>query len=227
MNLKQKKVLSDVRNVLNYTNEYTSNMVEYYSFCDIGDCKDKDCLYAFEINKNEYKREILEALILGGASDFDIETVFGIKRKTIECYKEIFMDLTQVQSRLDLLEYVENYPTKFGKELKLRSLTLGPSFIFYAFGKLIPDTPEQKQLLKRLFMTSAFKSLEMQNNSMNSKTSKAAMDYAKIMLSAYNAMEKMLDDDKSNREMNLVEVLTNRVLSTTTDGLDLDSGDIV
>lgn len=227
MNQRQKKVIADVRSATPPQEEYTSNMEQYYSYCDTGSCTDSDCSYAFDINKNEYKREILEALILGGASDTEIEVAFSIKKKTLECYREIFFDLEQVNSKLDLLEYLENYPTQFGKELKLRAFTLGASFIFYTYGKLIPDTTEQKELLKRLFMASAFKSLEMQNNNMNSKTSKAALDYAKVMLSAYSAMEKMLDEDNSGKDMTLVAVLTNKVLSTTTEDLNLQSKDIV
>jgi hypothetical protein len=227
MNSKQKKVLKDAQSVTNPTNEYTSAMLEYYSYCDTGNCQDEFAQYAFEINKNEYKKEILESLILGGASTTEIEITFGIDSRTIECYKEIFFDLTKVRSRLDILEYIEKYPTPFGKELKHRAFSLGASFIFYSYGKLIPDTNEQKQLLKRLFMTSAFKSLEMQNNSMNSKTSKAAMDYAKVMLAAYNAMGKILDDDTSGKEMGLLEIMTTKVLSTTTEGLGLSSEDII
>jgi len=227
MNSKQKKVSRDVQSVTQPTVEYTSAMLEYYTYLDTGSCQNSCAQYAFEINKNEYKREILESLILGGASTEEIFITFGIDQNTTECYKEVFFDLTKVRSRLDLLEYIEKYPTPFGRELKHRAFSLGASFIFYSYGKLIPDTGEQKQLLKRLFMTSAFKSLEMQNNSMNSKTSKAAMDYAKVMLAAYNAMGKILDDDNSGKEMGLLEILSNKVLSTTTDGLNLGSEDII
>ena len=227
MNQKQKKVQSDVRSVTQPQEEYTSNMLEYYSYCDIGSCTHKDCQYAFELYLNEYKKEILESLLLGGAADLEIETVFGIPIKSIECYKEIYFDLTALRSRLDLLEYVENYPTPFGKALKQRALSLGPSFIFYTYGKLIPDSAEQKRLLKQLFMTSAFKSLEMQNNSINSKTSKAAMDYSKVMLAAYNAMKEMLDEDTSGKDMGLFTVLTDKVLTTTTENMDIDPLDII
>lgn len=190
-----------------FPENFTHAMQDYYTFLAKGTCGDIESDYAFVICKDKFKKEIVEALILAGASPEEVQSVFGIPVKSIKIYQELFYDTTKFISYLDKLSYVENYPSKFGRELKIRALSLGPDFIYFTYGRLTPTTNDQKKLLKRLFLTSAYKAMELNFNSVNTIASKNSVELGKLMLKSYDALTKILSDENSGTG-EFVEIIT-------------------
>lgn len=183
--------------------DYSKAMLAYYNYLT------GEAYKPAKIYKDFFQKEIVEALILSGASTTDIKNAFGVPEETIEEYKELFFDVTKLETHLDKLSYVTNYPDRFGKELKLRAINLGPDFIFFKYANIVPQTPVQRDLIKRMFLSSAYRAMESNYTSMTSEVSKSAIEYAKLMLKAYDSIEKLMKED-TPIEMSSVKVLLTR-----------------
>lgn len=195
--------------------DYTDIMAFYHEYLRRRTCLSEDYCYAFSIFEDPTRREIVEALFLAEAEHKDISDAFGLSRQACEAYQELFFDTKKFRSRLDKISYIENYPDKFGKELKLRAYSLGANFIFFKYANLIPETEEQRQLVKRMFMASAYRAMEANFNPIASTISKAALEWSKNMLKAYEAMEKLMGDTgEDSRELH--KYLVQRTLDDPT-----------
>jgi hypothetical protein len=199
---------------LAFPESFTFYMQDYYAYKTTGTSNNKAHDYAFQLYEDRYKREIIEALLLAEADPNDVQSIFGVPVETLKCYADIFFDTKRFTSRLDKLSYTENYKNKFGKELKVRSLSLGPEFIYFTYGKVEPTTENQKSLLKKMYLSSAYRAMEMNFNSMTSSNSKAAVEMAKIMIRSYESMEKLMSEGAKPQD-NLFDVLTDRKLTLT------------
>lgn len=181
--------------------EYTAAMQRLYLYLGKkGPCK------AALIHKDSFQKEIVEALLISEASAEDIKSAFGIPEDVIADYKELYFDTTKLETHLDKLSYVTNYPDRFGKELKIRALNLGPSFIYFKYANIVPQTPVQRELVKKMFLSSAYRAMEANYTSMTSDISKASIEYAKVMLKAYDSIEKLMKEDVPT-EMSATRVL--------------------
>lgn len=195
-----KKVKSDFRSG-KQSGKYTDAMKRLYSYLK----KENTCKAAV-INADSFQKEIVEALLISEASAEDIKSAFGIPEEVIADYKELYFDTTKLETHLDKLSYVTNYPDRFGKELKVRALNLGPSFIYFKYANIVPQTPVQRELVKKMFLSSAYRAMEANYTSMTSDISKASIEYAKVMLKAYDSIEKLMKEDIPT-EMSATRVL--------------------
>ena len=221
MDLKKKKVLEFLDSgEETFPEDFTYHMQDYHEYLNTGDCDNKENLYAFKLHEDPYKKEIVEALLLSDANLEEVQTVFGVPVESLKCYSELFFDTNSFYTRLDKLSYVENYKYKFGRELKVRAMSLGPEFIYFTYGKVSPTTETQKTLLKKMFLSSAYKAMEMNFNSINSQTTKASVEMAKIMIRSYESMEKLLKDGDNAGEQ-LLAIMTDRTLTLTADARNL------
>lgn len=199
--------------------KYTDAMQSYYNYLKGTPYKPA------QIHKDSFQKEIVQALLISGALATDINMAFGISEQVLEDYKELFFDTTKLETHLDKLSYVTNYPDRFGKELKIRALNLGPSFIYFKYANIVPQTPVQRELVKKMFLSSAYRAMEANYTSMTSDISKSAIEYAKIMLKAYDSIEKLMKDD-TPVEMSSVKVLLTRD-SVLAKMLDIPEGEII
>lgn len=192
-----------------YGEGFSEVMEEYYSFLTDKDLStvDPDCLYAFQVNQEEVKREIVESLLISDADPDEVEAVFEITPKALSAYKELFFNKDNLVSKLDLVEYIETYPDGIGKGLKLRAYNLGPEFIFYKYANIVPRTETQKILVKKMFMGSAYKAMEANYSTSSAASAKAAVSHAALMLKAYETMQKLMSEDESASTA-LTEILT-------------------
>lgn len=198
-NAKELQVVSDLKNKKSPSDEYTPNMLELHKHLKAS-CICEHCLTAFRIREDVIQREIVESLLLVNCPPESIEIAFQVPAKAIEVYQELFFDVRVFQSKLDKISYIESYKDAFGKELKLRALSLGHEFVFYTYGGLLPSAGAQRELMQRMFMSSAYKAMSMHFNSATAAASKQATEFAKLMLKTHETLEKFgpADDGTGN-----------------------------
>ena len=190
-------------------NTATTAMAEYYKFL-INPCDssiDPEHLYVFYINAEEVKREIMESLLLSAADADEVYEVFGITPTMFSAYKELFFNVDNLVSRLDIVEYLENYPDGLGKALKIRAFNLGPEFVYFKYGNIVPRNETQKDLVKKMFMASAYKAMESNYSSSSTGASKAATTHASLMLKAYEVMRRLMDGEGDDGLEKLTEIV--------------------
>lgn len=214
MDAKRRIVQTDVGKGRRTDPTYTEAMKAYHKYLASDVCTDDEYLQAFQAYSDVLQSEILESLILANAEPRDVKTIFGVSEKTLRTYRELFFDISKIKTKLQMVSYLEGLPPGLGKELKLRAVNLGPEYVFFTYGNAIPKTEVQKDLVRRMFMTSAYKAMSMNFSSMNSKTSKNAIEHAKLMLKAYETMDKLLKDGAES-DMEFLEVLTQGSMSYT------------
>ena len=186
---------------------YSQAMIFYYDYLKANIYSNLEFEIAVKINLDNTQREILESLLFADADIEDIEIVFEIPKQAIEYYKELFFDISTFKTKLDRISYIENYPDRFGKELKLRALNLGPEFVYFTYGNIIPKTESQRALVKRMFLASAYKAMSINYNSISSKTTKLALEHAKVMLKSYEAIEKLMSDSGEDAKV-MIKIIT-------------------
>jgi len=207
MDSKARQVHEDVKRSKKPDKNYTEAMQQYHEFCRTRSCQSEDARVAFDIYFDELQKEIVESLLFGDAEYDDIESAFGVTRESLDIYEELFFDRSKFRNKLDKLSYLENYPNKFGKELKMRAMNLGPEFVLYTYANIVPKTTDQQKLVQRMFMASAYKAMSMNYNSLDSKITKNAVDHAKLMLKAWEVLQKFNNEDITD-DTDLVKVIT-------------------
>jgi hypothetical protein len=202
---KANRVVEDVKKSLVLDKKsYTKAMVQYFYYLVTGLNHKLDKLhrYVFDMEADFLKREIIESLLLSKADPDEIEAVFGITPDMVEIYSEMFFDLDNLVSKLDIVSYLENYPDEAGKALKIRAYNLGPEFVYFRYGNITPSSVNQGKLVKKLFLTSAYKAMEANYSSVSANNTKAASAHASTMLKAYEAIKKLVEDsDQPNGAM--------------------------
>ena len=195
MNQRALQVENDLKKDKEPDASYTSEMSAYRKYLQTADPTSVHHRIAFKIYQDPVQKEILEALLFGNADPAQVELVFEIPQETQDIYESLFFDRDNFITQLDRISYVENYSNQFGKELKLRSFHIGPEFIFFHYGNFIPKTQAQKDLLKKVFLSCSFKALNANFNAGGSKAAQAAIEQGKLMLKAYESLQKYADND--------------------------------
>lgn len=204
----------------------TIAMQQYYLYLCKPESSDLDPLYVytFYINAEEVKKEIVEALLISNADSVEVEQIFGVTEQMLKIYKELFFNTDNIVSRLDLVEYLENYPPGLGKSLKIRAFNLGPEFIYFKYANIVPRTETQKNLVKKMFMGSAYKAMESNYSSASSVTAKAAGTHAGLMLKAYEVLQKLINEEDSGGAEKLTEIL---IATDKANSREIAAGEII
>ena len=218
---KETKVKYDLEKKVAPDENYTEPMKLLYEYLKDATCPCFLHLQAFQIREDQVQNDIIECSLLADSKYEDIESIFGIKKETVEVFKELFFDTAAFTSKLEKISYV-NRCTDKQKDLKLRAISLGPEFIFYNYGSSLPSDELQKNLMRRLYMTSAYKAMSMHYNSLTSETSKQAVEYAKLTLKAFETLEKF-----APKASNDSEEFNTYLLSDYTASMGLPTSDIV
>lgn len=211
---RQLQVEQDIVNGKRTNKTYSEAMRLYYAYVKRGTSEEAEADYAFKLQTDPVRREIVEAMLLADAPKEDVSKAFGIPMRVLDLYVDLYFDTSIFVSSLDKISYIADYPDTFGKELKQRSYSLGPQFIYFKYGNIIPETKEQQALVKKMFMSSAYRAMEANFNSINSKVTQRALDWSKNMLKAYEAMEKLMGEDKDTNQ-ELWKIVTERTLEET------------
>lgn len=175
---------------------------------DINGQEEQHCYNALSIFVTPYKRVLIEALLLSGATYDDIYKVFGVNIETLELYEHLLFDTSRLKTHLDKLYYVDQLPYGQEKELKLRALNLGPEFIFFRYANIIPKDKVAKDVMTRMFYGAAYRVMEANYNPMGSDISKEALQWSQTMIKCFEAINKITVDNKSSRD-SMLKVLSN------------------
>lgn len=201
MDSKCKKVRRALEEGLEPDDNWSDAMVRYHEYLKDGVCNSDDHKQAFLIFENDFEKEVIEALLLSDTPLDDIDTVFEIAPEIVRIYKELFFETDSFSSKLARISYVENYAiSEFGRGLKLRALHLGGDYVLFRLGNYIPQTSSQQILVKRLFMSAAYRAMEANFNPLNSQATKNATQHAGIMLKAYDVMKELFKDDTGGQD---------------------------
>lgn len=182
-------VLRDIKRKAPAVN-YTPAMLMWREYNEKGHCSDVAADIACHMYKDKTQSEIIQALLLSECPAEDITKVFLVPTESVNIYRELFFDTRKFRTKLDKLSYVENYPDLFGQELKKRALNLGYEYVLYTYGNIVPKTDGQKNLVQRMFMSTAYKAMSMNFNGITTNATKQSVEHAKVMLKAYEALEK-------------------------------------
>lgn len=202
-----KRVRKDARRRSVPGSDYSPAMRAYYDWCRRNECDDEAAALAISIYADRTQAEILEALLISDCPARDIEEAFGVPTAAIEIYGELFFNVARLRTKLEKISYVTNYPEPFGKELKLRALNLGYEYVLYTYANIVPRTGKQRQLVKRMFMSAAYKAMSMNYSGLTSTATKAAVEHAKLMLRAFEALDRTADDADNDSANNLLKIL--------------------
>ena len=162
---------------------------------------------AFAIHDDSVQKEILEALLLSGCPEDEMKSAFNISPESVAIYKELFFDPAKFRTGLEKISYLENYPDEFGKSLKQRAADLGYSYVLFVYANKVPRTSEQKALVEKMFMSSAYKAMNMNYMSMNAATMNKAIEHGKLMLKAFETLTK-LESAGTDDNYQLTEYIT-------------------
>lgn len=201
-----KRVRRDARRRTEPGSDYTDAMRAYMQWCRTKTCADEAGSLAFRIQGDLTQAEILEALLLSDCPPGDIVEAFGVPAKACDWYRELFFDTTKFRTKLDKISYVENYPDPFGKALKVRALNLGYEYVLYTYANIVPKTEGQRRLVRTMFLSAAYKAMAMNYSGLGTSLNKHAVEHAKLMLKAYEALERFSGDDAGDAD-NLVRIL--------------------
>lgn len=206
--------------------EWSEAMIAYFNYLSGGEC-DEDHAHAFLIHENDFEREVLEALLISDADPDDVENVFEIPKQVYLIFRELFFDTDFFKSRLAKISYCESYEeSDFGRHLKLRALHLGSQYVLFRFGNFVPETGAQHMMVKRLFLSAAYRAMEANFNPINSVTTKTSVEHAKIMLKAYDAL-KDLYSDSSNGTLGVYKLMTSTDVAEPMIENEIEEGEIV
>ena len=176
--------------------QYTDAMLEWHAYKSRNTTELSETgEIVFGIHNSLRQSEILEALLLSHCPYETIREALAVPVKVSEWYAELFFDISVFRTDLDRLEYIEDYPDRFGRELKSKAVSLGYEFVLFTFANLVPKTASQKRLVERMFMATAYKAMAMNYNGIKSDVSKQAVKHAELMLRAYDLLVKTNQDD--------------------------------
>lgn len=188
--------------------DYTEPMLElrtYYT--DKNDSLSTTAQITFSIKESKKQSEILESLILSNCPEDIIEEHLAVPKKVVDWYKELFFDTHAFRTKLDVIEYITEYPDDFGRDLKTKAVNLGYEFVLFNFANLVPKTQSQKKLIERMFMATAYKAMAMNYNGIKTEVNKQAVKHAELMIKAYELLVKTNIDD-TDTSYDLVKLLT-------------------
>lgn len=185
--------------------EYSEAMLAYRDY-RLGKEVHENHEIAFAINESPRQKEILEALLLSGCPLQELKLAFDVPEISAQAYSELFFDQAVFRTGLDRLEYLEDYPDAFGKDLKIKAVNLGYEFVLFNFANLVPKTNSQKKLIEKMFMSTAYKAMAMNFNGIKSEANKQAVKHAELMMKAYELLAK-INADEGTGDYDLVSFL--------------------
>lgn len=194
---------------------YTASMRAYYAFITSKTCADRAERVLFErLARNSLQSALVEALILSRCDFTKAEEVFRLPVKSLEWYKELFFDTENFLTDLDLISYLEECDDD--KDMKVRAVDFGYEYILYTYGHVTPDDAMRSRLLQNICASTAYKALSMNFNSMTSSAGKQAAEYAKVMVKAFETLQRI--PQESGMQGDLVSYLTRPAPTESADG---------
>lgn len=195
--------------------DYTDSMKAYFRFLTEKTCANVNERILFErLAANSVQSALVESLILSRCDFKKVEEVFRLPEQSIRWYKELFFDTDNFLTDLDLISYLEE--CEDGKEMKVRAVDFGYEYILYTYGHVTPDDNMRAKLLQNICASTAYKALSMNFNTMTSSAGKQAAEYAKLMVKAFETLQRI--PQESGLQADIVQYLTKTPPTELADG---------
>ena len=182
----------------------------YYAFLTEQKGDDIAEIVFHRLHGDETQKMVIEALILGGCPPEEAERALKVPIRAYEWHRELFFDTTCFLTVLDRIAYLDSIDNDEERQLKLRAVDLGYEYVLYVYAHVIPETDRQFELLRRMYMSTAYKALTMNYAGMGGTITKHAIEHARLMLQAFSAMERSRPENTGQSEA-LIRIVTEPV----------------
>lgn len=178
---------------------------------------------AYDVYKQSYKREVMEAFLLVNASADEVEVALKVPPIVTETYAHLFFDPEVFEDELDKLNYAHTYGRdEFGSQLKKFAVDLGKESLLVRMSRgsyVVGATNVQESIRSTAFLMAQLAKV----NPAKSDTAKEALRWAQLALKAASEDETQ---DQGNVDRVLMEL---EAKDETTDAADsgIDAKDIL
>jgi hypothetical protein len=154
---------------------------------------------AVELISDQEYREYLTAYFLSNATDMDISITMGIRLEAVILFRQLVIDLTQLEHRMAFKRFAETFSkqAKFENTKALVSMAIGvgpESQRFYWADAQANLQINPKKLAGRLATIAFFKAVAAQNVPIGSKTASEAMKWTTVVRQQLEAHQNFEDD---------------------------------
>lgn len=167
--------------------------------------------YAHELYAREFRREILQAWIVAGATDEQVQTCLRVPIDVVSAYRHLFFDVTAFRDDLELFDWVNSYAgTPSGKVLLQQATMSGITGLMWMYNR--GDVKIDPKAVLRQAMTDAhFRSHAGRFNGIATREAEAAHKHMKTAMSAASQLAK---GDTGNLLADLLIRLQHRDMTT-------------
>lgn len=144
-------------------------------------------LRAAEIYEDVFEREMLQAWVVAGAPDNEIERRLLVMSETVKAFRHLCFDVSVFRDRLELLRWVRQYTGSDDGRLYLQTAVLhGVEPLAWLCG--LDANVDPQRVMQGVMSDSFFRGLAHRNASVASKEASAAHAFQKTALSTAQAL---------------------------------------
>jgi len=137
--------------------------------------------YAAEIFARESEREIMQAFLLAGATDQQIQENLAVPISATQAYRELFFDTGAFRDRLDMHSWVSDYHkvhggTPYGARLLQTAMTRGVDTLRWLFGPGNADV-DPNVVLQHAMTDAYYRGKSNRDYALSSKEAAAAHNF--------------------------------------------------
>ena len=170
-----------------------------------GQVANPETVRAHDVYVHAYKRETLEAFILVGTPDEDIEGILGLPQAITALYRFLFFDPEVFEDELDRISYAHEYDrNKYGGDLKQFAVDLGRESLKIRFSRdsyKIPSEMAQNNVRATSYMMMQ----QAKANPNNTEIAREARAWAQVCLKASDASKEVQITDDTDLVVALEE----------------------
>lgn len=149
-----------------------------YELFQKGQTSDPVTQYAYELHDNSEHRAILDAFLLSMLDVSRISVVLGIPEDVLARYMYFFLDLDAFRNKLELISYASTYEgSSYGRELVRAAVTVGPSYLLWAFGDSTLDDLDTRFVIRSTMRDAYFRGLAHKGNALTTDVAKESQKW--------------------------------------------------
>jgi hypothetical protein len=173
---------------------------------------------AYDIYKQDYKREVMESFLLVESTSDEIEAVLKVPAVVTDAYAHLFFDPEVFDDELDRLNYAHTYDrTEFGSKLKEFAIDLGKESLMVRMSRgsyAVPATNVQDSIRSTAFLMAQLAKV----NPARSATAKEALRWAQLALKA--SSEEAVDNQGNVDRVVMELETTDETTDAANSGID-------
>lgn len=189
----------------------------YYSLLETGESAHQTLLYATEIYNKPIERYVLNAFLLAGAEDKQLEFHLRIPIDVTAIYRHLFFDLTQFRDELDILSWVseKEYGEGSRKEVELlkQALLGGLDSLLWVYSRNKEELNPRK-VLESIMADAYFRAKIHRSAPIGSKVAKEAQAYMATALKAGDILARQNLSQPSSTVNDIMIKLGHRELTS-------------